>query len=370
MASEWVCCGSEERVATRQILGLLVMGWLRAVRLVNTNSAGPPALRPRSAAAGIGRRPAPRSRTAAGGGSAPRAPSPAPGDRFPERGVGGRQQSYVPIGDASDHRAEPTLLEADLCGFVEGTKSEGQAGQPGITGANAGRRHHLGPAQDLCRGLLLEPQRLSPPSVSASLPGTTASCALKLRQSTGCLPLRQGHCLFSCSPGKGGGQACRILAQASGGLARRVLRNLGLQRRGPQSRRHLPARPGLTTAPIVHIHFCCLKEWSRYPSLSWEHQTAEAGRESWQSGRALTGCPTRTTLTPRPSRPATRLSTATLLAAQARILTPPSIGPAASTRCSSVLVFPVPGGPCAFQHIYIYIYMEVASEWTEECTET
>ena len=70
----------------------------------------------------------------------------------------------------SDHRAQLTLLEVDLCSFVEGTESEGQGGEPRITGADAGRRHYLGPAQNGRRGFLFQPHRLCPGSVSASLP--------------------------------------------------------------------------------------------------------------------------------------------------------------------------------------------------------
>ncbi len=65
------------------------------------------------------------------------------------------------------------------------------------------------------------------------------------------------------------------------------------------------------------------------------------------SGDTLTGWPTLTTLTPRSSSPDTMLSTATLLAATASICPfAGRSGSAAQQRRWSVLVFPVPGGPC------------------------
>lgn len=70
--------------------------------------------------------------------------------------------------------------------------------------------------------------------------------------------------------------------------------------------------------------------------------------------RTLAGCPSRTTRSPLPASPSTRLSTAALVSAHAssgpmaaaRLGCSSDVRTSTSTSASSVRVLPVPGGPC------------------------
>ena len=77
---------------------------------------------------------------------------------------------------------------------------------------------------------------------------------------------------------------------------------------------------------------------------------SEESRHEYACVCTLTGWPRRTTLTPLSTRPSTMLSTAALVSAQARMGANGNVKEGVLTmismNASSVLVLPVPGGPC------------------------
>lgn len=80
---------------------------------------------------------------------------------------------------------------------------------------------------------------------------------------------------------------------------------------------------------------------------SGELAVSDSSVSASKERRTLAGCPTRTTRTPHPARPATTLSTAALVSAVARMGRPSGRPAEHSTRmrASRVRVLPVPGGP-------------------------
>ena len=73
-------------------------------------------------------------------------------------------------------------------------------------------------------------------------------------------------------------------------------------------------------------------------------ETIASSVASLRFSLTLTGLPNLTALTPNSRRPSSKLSTATLDSAQAKI-GPLPISIKAFIRCTAVCVFPVPGGP-------------------------
>ena len=96
--------------------------------------------------------------------------------------------------------------------------------------------------------------------------------------------------------------------------------------------------------------------------LHWLVWEAGGVKGLWQcEGAGLTevGLPRRTTLTPFSCKPCRMLSVAALVSAQASTAPTPCSPPVSTftmrlricSRASSVLVFPVPGGPCKYSEL-------------------